>query len=54
MRRKREKVEETQPVVRDEQGVDGWVRRSMTGVLREEIRMCVCARVCVCVVVVDK
>lgn len=52
MKRKWEKVEETQPVVREEQEVDGWVWRSMRGALCEEIRGCVC--VCVCEMVLDK
>lgn len=43
VRGKWEKVEETQPVVREEQEVDGWVWRSMRGALCEEIRGCECA-----------
>lgn len=44
-----EKVEETQPTVREEQEVDGWVWRGMRGALCEEIRS-----VSVCVMVTDK
>lgn len=39
VKRKWEKVEETQPVEREEQEVDGWVWRSMRGALCEEIRL---------------
>lgn len=37
-----EKVEETQPVVREEQEVDGWLWSSMRGTLREEISLSEC------------
>ena len=39
VKRKWEKVEEMQPVEREDQEVDGWVWRSMRGALCEEIRL---------------
>lgn len=39
-----EKVEETQPVVREQQEVDGWLWSSMRGLLCEEIGVSECER----------
>lgn len=50
MKRKWEKVEETQPVASAEQEADGCVWRSMRGALCEEIRR---KSVCVCEMVLE-